>query len=318
MNKNSVCDTLFKILLYTLKVYFKYFPVSVGKAFVWQRFMRPYIIWRDVPVNARTDFGALIQGRFPDILHIYLYFFGVWEPGVSRVFRHHLRNGDTVIDVGANVGVHTMLAAQIVGVQGRVYAIEASPTIFARLKENIARNRLQQVVPLNLAASDTHSQVTVYLGSAFNRGATTIVPDQPDQQEISAEAQVEARPLADIVPATAMRSARLIKIDVEGAEWLVLRGMRDLLGSLNHECVIVIEITLDALARFKVSLDDVIEMFGKVGWEPFTIANSYKPDFYIYRQERVISTDLKLDGNVIDLGFARPATLRALIAADRP
>jgi FkbM family methyltransferase len=318
MDRDRAYNVLMGCILRILKIYFRYFPFAAGKNVVWQRFVRPYVIWRDVPVDAQTRFGAVIRGRFPDILHIYLYFFGIWEPGVSRVFQRHLRPGDTVIDVGANVGAHTMLAASIVGAKGRVYAIEASPSIFSRLKENINRNGFRQVTPINLAAADTHSHVMVYLASEYNHGATTIVPDLPDQQANSEETQIEARPLGDIVPAEAIRVARLIKIDVEGAEWLVLRGMRDRLASLHQDCVVVLEITRDALSRFGANLDDVFALFAREGWEPFSIANSYKPEFYIHFQERMLSTALDLDCDVFDLGFARPTTLQVLMAADRP
>lgn len=279
--------------------------------------MRPFIIWRRLPITATTRFGAEMQGGFPDIIHTYLYFFGTWEPGITRLFRNHIRSGDTVIDIGANVGTHTMLAASLVGKSGHVYAIEASPTIFAKLSVNLHNNHLSQVEAFNVAVSDVHGFLTVYLSPEANLGGTTTIASEAEKRGAVQEARVEARPLGDILSRQAIAAARLIKIDVEGAEWPVLLGMRDLIASLHEECVILLEITKDSLAPFNVDTADILALFGAEGWLPFEIANSYKPDFYIASPRCVLTTEIDFDAPVLDLGFARPATLRNLLAADR-
>jgi FkbM family methyltransferase len=259
-----------------------------------------------------------VCGSFPDIIHSYLYFFGVWEPGLSRVITRHLQPGDIVIDIGSNIGAHTMLAASIVGLRGQVYAIEASPIIFAQLKDNLEYNGLHQVIPLNVAVSARSETLTVFLHSGWNPGSTTVVPDLVDRRIVTGEMQVEARPLADIVPSDAIKAARLIKIDVEGAEWPVLRGMKELLSSLHARCIVLVEVNSNALSHFGVGLSDVLSLFRSAGWEAFEIANSYAPGFYLKPPRSILHTDIRTDSSVIDVGFCRAPVLRELLASERP
>ena len=310
-------DALIRFAAAAIRFYLQHWPMAAGKTMLWQRLVRPYIVWRSLPVVAHTKFNMTVRGSFPDLIHSYLYFFGVWEPGISHVIAHHLRPGDTAIDIGANVGAHTMLAASIVGAEGRVYAIEASPAIFKYLKENLEYNGLRQVVAVNLAVWDHAAPTTVLLHTAHNLGRTTIVRQQADPRDVVEEMQVEGRPLAEIVPPDVVRAARLVKIDVEGAEWPVLQGMRELVSSLHNECIVLVEVNSDALAHFGASLPDVLYLFRSAGWQVLEIANSYKPDFYLRTLHPILSTDIRIDSPVIDLGFCRPSVLRELLARDR-
>jgi FkbM family methyltransferase len=199
----------------------------MGKRLIWYHVLRPYILWRSLPTIAVTKFGANIEGDLLDVIHSYLYFFGVWEPGITGTYIHHLRPGDVCIDIGANVGAHTLLAAQLVGLQGQVHAIEASPTIHRRLIRNLELNNCPQVRTYNVAVTDSTGPVTIYLHDAWNLGATTIMVDESKRLPSTSEAVIGGRPLSAVLPIEAIKAARLIKIDVEGAEWLVLQGMRD-------------------------------------------------------------------------------------------
>lgn len=278
--------------------------------------MRRYIIWRDLPLTAKASFGISFRGAFPDLIHAYLYFFGVWEPGISRVFRWHLRQGDRVIDIGANIGAHTALAAVIVGPAGRIHAIEASPNIFSQLKRNLDANWLAQVIPYNVAASDVAGPVTVYLNDADNLGKTTILRHVADHQRTTQETQVSGLPLADIVPHEDLKNARLIKVDVEGAEWLVLQGMRDVIASIPPDCIVLVEAGSESLSHFGASFTALINLFRESGHLPVYIANSYNPDFYIRTPARVLSTILPLDVPMLDLVFAMPEVIEQLLAKD--
>ena len=81
-----------------------------------------------------------MHGHTADLIQRYVYYFGVWEPTISQWFKGYVRPGDIVVDVGANIGWYTLLAAQRVGPEGQVVAIEASPTIAEHLRANLALN----------------------------------------------------------------------------------------------------------------------------------------------------------------------------------
>jgi FkbM family methyltransferase len=306
-----------KMLCAITRMYLRYFPLGFGKLLLWNQIVRPYLLWRDIPLTAVAAFGARFEGSLLDVIHSYLYFFGVWEPGITRIYRQHLRPGDICIDIGANVGAHALLAAHLVGPNGRVHAIEASPTIHKRLVQNLTMNGYRNVQTYNSAVTDKPGSVTVYLHDSRNLGGTTIVRSETERQRVTTEeAEVDGYPLADIVPIQEIRNARLIKIDVEGAEWMVMIGMRDLLPSLRDDCLILMEVGIAALADHGATLDDLFNLFGSHGWQPVGLINSYRPEFYFHPPGRILEAEINRNIPMVDLAFAKPTVREALLKAD--
>jgi FkbM family methyltransferase len=302
-----------------LRVYFRAGFPSAGKRQVWDTVVRPYLSWRYLPIVAKTDFGARIAGAFPDMIHVYTYFFGVWEPTLTAYIRSILREGDTVIDIGANVGVHSLLAASLVGRTGRVHAIEASPTIFGFLKANLARNGADNVTAHNVAVSDRRGRVSVYLHDDWNLGGTTIVPERAAELGAAVEGEgIEARPLPDIVPLEVLRAARLVKIDVEGAEWLVAQGMAPVLRELRRDVVILVELSAKGLAAFGVTFRTFLDLFAAEGFRAYRIENRYDPAFYIDPTPPLLEPvgELRDSADVVFVREADPD--RSAVPANRP
>ncbi|CAM5625762.1 hypothetical protein SVIOM342S_03588 [Streptomyces violaceorubidus] len=135
--------------------------------------------------------------------------------------------GDGFVDVGANIGIFSVLAARLVGDGGRVVAIEASPDLHRHLVRNVRLNALSNVRALNAAVSDRARTLTFALASSRNTGANSIVPyDGPVESSFRARAQ----PLPELLDAAETAAARVIKIDVEGAEGSVVRGLAPIWG----------------------------------------------------------------------------------------
>src|SRR2546429_7961962 len=97
-----------------------------------------------------------MAGSTRDILQQYIYYFGVWEPNLTRWIAQRLAPGDTFIDGGANIGYFTLLASKLVRDSGAGVAIEASPATFDALQRNLARNRARNGGAGNAAGSDCH------------------------------------------------------------------------------------------------------------------------------------------------------------------
>lgn len=295
-----------------LRWYFRYFPIAYGKVAVWDKVVRRVLIWRRMRIVAPMRFGARIDGRFPDMVHSRIYIFGVWEPGITWLITAHLRTGDTMIDIGANVGAHTLLAAHLVGRTGSVVAIEASPAIFQRLLANLRLNDAVQVHAVNVAVSDKPGRLPVFLADDGNLGATTTLGSEATLIGATPETEVDAQPLPDIVTVAQLRVARLIKIDVEGAEWRVLQGMRDVLAQgLAEDCIVLVEITTRALETVGGSIAAVIGMFRQGGLEPRHIVNRYDVGFYVRPPRRYIE-QVPAAFDEADIAFARPDVWRHL------
>jgi FkbM family methyltransferase len=209
----------------------------------------------------------------------YIYIFGVWEPAISAWLAGILRPGDTAIDVGANVGYDTLLAADRVGPGGRVRAIEASPALYRALAANLLLNDAANVDPVNAAASDRDGTLPVYLHGADNLGGTTVLPDLAAERGARFEAHVRAAPLPALVPVADLLAARAVKIDVEGAEWAVVDGIRDLLPAMRAD--FLVEATAQGLSAHGRTAADLVGLFEASGYRAWEIENRYDVDAYL-------------------------------------
>jgi len=298
-------DVILRLACGLSRRYFRHAPGRLGKQRLWESVVRPYLLWRPLEIEARARFGARFAGSFPDTVHGYMYFFGVWEPSITEIYRAALRPGDVVIDIGANVGTHALLAASLVGDAGEVHAIEASPWIHARLRHNLLANGCTRVITYNMAATDTPGPVSVFLHDDTNLGGTTIMPSEAARTGAAREAVVEGRPLTEIVPRRALLAARLIKIDVEGAEWLVLRGMADILPFLRADCEILLELNPTAIEQSGGSLEGLLAIFAAAGFSPYEVANSYDAAFYMQTPSVNLTPFTRRDFALVDLLFRR-------------
>ena len=151
-------------------------------------------------------------------------FFGSYELEAREVFRAVLPVGGVALDVGANVGWHTLLMARLVGETGRVLAAEANPSVRKRLEDNLKLNRFQQVEIIPYAIADTEGTVEFYGPDADDAGSGNghVIAGAASGQ--AGIIRVETRRLDAILPATQIERLDLIKIDVEGFEWPVLQG----------------------------------------------------------------------------------------------
>ncbi|WP_439596827.1 FkbM family methyltransferase [Falsiroseomonas sp.] len=287
------------------RYYFQRVPGRFGKAWIWRHLVERRLLWRSLEIEARSHFGARFAGSFPDSVHSTMYFFGVWEPTITAIYRAALRPGDVVVDIGANVGTHALLAAHLVGPTGRVHAVEASPWIHARLRQNLATNGVTNVHTYNLAATEAPGTVSVYLHDARNLGGTTILPTEAARLGSAHEALVEGLPLGQIVPPAELRAARLIKMDVEGAEWLVAQGMRDVLPLLRDDAEILCEVNPAALRQLGGSLEAFLALFAAAGFRPFEVANRYAADFYIDPPPLELVPLTRRDFELADLVFRK-------------
>lgn len=252
-------------------------PGSLGKALLAGRYLNPYL--RDHPRRrvVETLSGARFAVDTQDLIQRYLYLFGVWEPHMTRWLQGRLRRGDVLIDVGANVGYLSLVAARLVGDTGRVVAVEASPAFHRRLLRNIELNRCGTVRAVNAAVSDKRETLTFVLASSHNMGANSIVPyDGP--AESSFEAQ--ARPLPELLEPQEIARARVIKIDVEGAEGAVVQGLAPVLDRLRPDAEIAVEVTPERMARLGYSVDDLLETLRKAGFHMYRLLNDYAPESY--------------------------------------
>jgi FkbM family methyltransferase len=253
------------------RAYLRYAPFTAGKEALWDRVVNPYLAWHAHKFVAPTVFGRCLAGDTADMIQQYLYYFGVWEPVLSAWVAQRLAPGDTFVDVGANIGYYSLLASTRVGGSGTVVAIEPHPGIFRELQGNLARNRARNVRAVNLAASDRTGRCRLFSGPGHNVGEATLFDDGNG----ASECEVGTAPLSDILQPAEARQARLIKIDVEGAEESVVAGMEPILSGCRADLEVVVEFHPPLLARQGRRPEDLLARFAGAGFRAYVLDNDY-------------------------------------------
>jgi FkbM family methyltransferase len=131
--------------------------------------------------------------------------------------------GMQIVDVGANIGLYTLLLARLTGESGRVFAFEPEPNLFSMLCENCAANNAVNVTPFRCAAGDANGRAT-FQRATFNSGDNRLGASKPGGQSI----EVEVARLDEALP---VQTVQFIKLDVQGHEVAALTGMHRLLAA---------------------------------------------------------------------------------------
>jgi FkbM family methyltransferase len=148
------------------------------------------------------------------------------EPTLTRFVQEAVKPGDTVLDVGANIGYFTLLFARAVGPGGRVVAIEPDPENVALLTRNVARNGYaDRVTVLPRAAWDASGPLRLFR-SEENRGDHQTYDIGEGRESVT----IDALRVDDYAPLAAGPPVALVKMDIQGAEYRALLGMRELLA----------------------------------------------------------------------------------------
>lgn len=145
-----------------------------------------------------------------------IVYVGDYEPELKKIFKSIIKKGDHVLDVGANVGFHTLFFAQLVGNEGSVTSFEPVPNNYLALNININLNGFLHIKALNIALSNKHEKVTIDVDiNSKNPGSYNLF-------EKGGHTQIECHIGDDII---GNQKVDFIKIDVEGYESFVIDGL---------------------------------------------------------------------------------------------
>lgn len=198
---------------------------------------------------------------------------GEHEADVIRVFRTFLTQRSVVLDIGANFGLYTALAGSIVRRHGRLYAFEGNPRIFESLQRTIAANDLYHnpnIVAANLLVADRSGRGVLHYSANLPSGGT--MSDVPLSGGMQRTVEVDMTTIDDFLPFDL--PVDLAKIDVEGHEPLVLRGMeRTIARSPNIR--IVLEFA-DTLLAHTVNPAEFVDYIRGLGFDICRVLPEFK------------------------------------------
>jgi FkbM family methyltransferase len=176
-----------------------------------------------------------------------LYVTGVWEKDVTAYLMKLIESGMVVVDIGANIGYYTLLAAEKVGGHGKVFAFEPEPSRYALLEKNIRVNGLKNVIPVQKAVSNKTGAARLYLDPRHNPGDHRLFDSFDGRESVA----VETTSLDDFFKDKS-QFIHVIKMDIQGAEMAALEGMADTIKR-HHDLTLITEFWPDGMNAFGFS-----------------------------------------------------------------
>jgi FkbM family methyltransferase len=234
-----------------------------------------------------------------DVIKRSLYAWVIWEPAITRYPIASLRPADTFVDVGANIGYISVLAARL---GSNVIAFEPSPSIYRMLTENMAANHVAARLVMQ-ALSNKSGALSLSRGPETNIGMTSLVP--ADGADL--EAVVPAVTLCDALEPSEAATLRLLKIDVEGHANEVIDGLYSLLPSTRADFEIILELDGSATGDEGLRRRDALLLtdLASCGFHAYAIDNSYDPRPYAERSHRCSAPRLRAGDIATDVLLSR-------------
>jgi len=250
----------------------------IGKPPGWERVVRRFAGperfrgWPDVCL-VRDGMAFIAQPAVPLSWNIAL--FGSYEPELRSILSALLQPGGVAVDVGANVGWHTLLMAKKVGPTGKVLAIEANPSVGQRLAENVVINCLTQVEIIPCALADKPG-ILQFFGPAngdAESGNGFVMPSENVPSSVKDVITVKARTLDSVVVDADVKHVNVIKIDIEGYEWPVLQGATATIKKFRPH--IIFEYVTEYAPRGGGMPADFIHFFERHGYRLYAIGRNW-------------------------------------------
>jgi FkbM family methyltransferase len=201
-------------------------------------------------------------------------FTGSYDLILCDCFKKHLSSGDIVLDVGANVGYVSAVAASYVGTAGAVHGFEPLRMCFDRLQVLSALNPQFHFVFNNVAIGDQEGVLPISYDPQGESRNATLVPGK----KCGVTENVPVKRLDDYIRSNVSSPERikLIKIDVEGFEFPVLRGLERFLAGESHRPVIVCEIKPWEVEKLGFAIGDLVQYMKSFGYDSYDMVSQNK------------------------------------------
>ena len=232
-----------------------------------------------VSKNGETLFTGISFLRDNHLLHTntgnyldYMVFTtGSYEPAIAGLISSQLNAGSTVMDIGANVGIHTITMAKTVGPTGKVYAFEPIGFLRKKIEENLWLNNLHNVHIMPVALSNEAGSQQIY----FDENDSNLGTASLGKKTAHTNLEIDIKVGDEVASQLDMDRLDLIKIDVEGFELKVLKGMEKTISALRPR--IIFEFDVNYIKRVEEDGMDVkqeiFQYFDSKGYRLFEIAN---------------------------------------------
>ena len=258
---------------------------QIGKNLLSGRGLTKYSFIRKVKhyslSNLQTDYAEVFGNKLflsKKGLALSISHYGTYEELEAKIMEEKIEMGNIVVDVGANIGLHTLNMARIVGSTGQVFAFEPDPSNFEILKKNVKINNYKNIILEQKAVGDKHGRTTLY--QSDHPGKHRIFPQT---EQAKSQVQVELTNLDNYFDSDMIDKINFIKIDVEGLEFSVLKGMKNILKNSK---------------KIKILFEFMPENTMEVGFTPIELLNYLTSnDFKLYCMDNKTKKLLHVSNN---------------------
>jgi FkbM family methyltransferase len=244
----------------------------------WQRLASPAGLpvsntaqWKDLPprtIRGKTH-GLLMTLSMEDWCERLTYFLGrYYEFALERLIQRLLQQGDTFIDVGGNVGMLTLTGAAAVGPEGRVYTFEPNPEMAGRIRHVVELNDLAQVTVFESGLADLSGTLPLTVVAQANGWSTFGAVNDPDQSLTYRTIAATVARGDDLLPSD-VRGSVTIKVDVEGFECRVLRGLENVI--VRYSPAVITEVEPHVLRAAGSSVAELFTLMRTHGYDAYNI-----------------------------------------------
>jgi len=244
-----------------IKVYYK-LPMKPFRGLAAELY-RKYISPTKDKVIVAVRNGIKYELDLRESIDMQIYFRGCFEPDTTLVINKYVKSGMTILDIGANVGAHTLRLAKLVGKDGKVIAFEPMSWALAKLKRNIGLNDFDNIVVEECALSDINfkSQLT-HFSSSWRVGGGWAA-DSGTAEHIGFVT------LDEYARINKMDKIDFIKLDVDGYECKVIRGGVNTIKKFTP--IMIVEFGKCTLERYGDSLGDLVDLLFSLGYLLYSI-----------------------------------------------
>jgi len=235
-----------------IKNYFLWHPILPESRWYISRFLRsqPQII--QVVHGHKMLVDISIEG-IPKKLFLY----GIHEPQSTRIFSEIIPKNAKVVDVGANIGYYALIEARVAQ---KVYAIEPEPNNLELLRKNIALNSYEDILEVHQFAVSDRMGV-----------ASLEISDIPNRHRLQVPSAIQSRMAIEVETTTLdafleNKNIDVIRMDLEGAEWLVINGMKKILRN-GKPLILFIEVHREFLSDYGGDARKLLELLFDSGFK---------------------------------------------------
>jgi len=197
-----------------------------------------------------------------------LFWYGYYEKTLGDLVKKILQPGDVFLDIGANIGYFSLLAANKEPTS-KIISFEPVENLFQKLEKNISINNIRNITGLQVAIGEINEEKELFISAPDNLGMSSF--QQPENYSGRKE-KIRVINIDHWFKTARLSRVDLIKLDIEGSELAALKGMREVLQ--NFKPMVIVEINPETLGLFNLTPADIFDYLNKLDFIAYLIAET--------------------------------------------